>query len=98
MYEELENLHLYARSHNGLYTLFNFGLNFVLQRGEDEGVFQVWEPMKMEKKPKNSLGPSVRGDEQPIDIKLSVCKDFGNGSNRTGKRKISWQDQVALRV
>ncbi|KAI9117182.1 hypothetical protein K1719_011348 [Acacia pycnantha] len=29
---------------------------------------------------------------------ISACRSMGNGSNRTGKRKISWQDQVALRV
>ncbi|KAJ0965833.1 hypothetical protein J5N97_026971 [Dioscorea zingiberensis] len=32
------------------------------------------------------------------DIKLSICRDVGTGGNRVGKRKISWQDQVALRV
>ncbi|KAJ9141180.1 hypothetical protein P3X46_031749 [Hevea brasiliensis] len=42
----------------------------------------------------------VRGgsDEQHSDMKLSACRSVGNGSSRTGKRKISWQDQVALRV
>ncbi|XP_050386123.1 uncharacterized protein LOC126802500 [Argentina anserina] len=37
-------------------------------------------------------------DEQHSDMKLLVCRTIGNGSNRTGKRKITWQDQVALRV
>ncbi|KAG6625593.1 uncharacterized protein LOC122299511 [Carya illinoinensis] len=37
-------------------------------------------------------------DEQHNDMKLSICRNIGNGSNRAGKRKISWQDQVALRV
>ncbi len=37
-------------------------------------------------------------DEQHNDMKLSICRNIGSGSNRAGKRKISWQDQVALRV
>ncbi|KAK1417156.1 hypothetical protein QVD17_26279 [Tagetes erecta] len=33
------------------------------------------------------------------DLKLSICRNVGDGStNRSGKRKISWQDPVALRV
>lgn len=33
------------------------------------------------------------------DLKLSLCRNVGDGStNRSGKRKISWQDPVALRV
>lgn len=37
-------------------------------------------------------------DEQHNDMKLLVCRNIGNGPNRAGKRKITWQDQVALRV
>ncbi|KAE8668547.1 hypothetical protein F3Y22_tig00112293pilonHSYRG00145 [Hibiscus syriacus] len=37
-------------------------------------------------------------DWQHNDIKISTCRNTGNGPNRVGKRKISWQDQVALRV
>lgn len=40
----------------------------------------------------------VVNEEQHNDIKLSVCRNIGEGSSRAGKRKISWQDQVALRV
>ncbi|XP_076885057.1 uncharacterized protein LOC143534461 [Bidens hawaiensis] len=37
--------------------------------------------------------------EQQNDLKLSVCRNVSDGStNRSGKRKISWQDPVALRV
>ncbi|KAI7728526.1 hypothetical protein M8C21_001044 [Ambrosia artemisiifolia] len=37
--------------------------------------------------------------EQQNDLKLSICRNVGDGStNRSGKRKISWQDPVALRV
>ncbi|URE15580.1 Leucine aminopeptidase 2 [Musa troglodytarum] len=32
------------------------------------------------------------------DFKLAMCRDVGNNSNRVSKRKISWQDQVALEV
>jgi len=37
-------------------------------------------------------------EEQHHDMKLSVCRNVGNGSNSAVKRKISWQDQVVLRV
>ncbi|XP_022731250.1 uncharacterized protein LOC111285871 isoform X2 [Durio zibethinus] len=40
----------------------------------------------------------IGSDEQHNDIKISACRNTGNGPNRVGKRKISWQDQVALRV
>ncbi|KAI3715028.1 hypothetical protein L6452_21993 [Arctium lappa] len=37
--------------------------------------------------------------EQHNDLKLSMCRNVGDGStSRSGKRKISWQDPVALRV
>ncbi|CAN1328579.1 hypothetical protein LINPERPRIM_LOCUS34454 [Linum perenne] len=44
---------------------------------------------------------SLRGgiDEQHHqhnDVKLSGCRNLGNGSSRGGKRKISWQDPVAF--
>ncbi|XVE71150.1 hypothetical protein DITRI_Ditri10aG0127400 [Diplodiscus trichospermus] len=37
-------------------------------------------------------------DEQHNDIKISTCRNTGNGPNRIGKRKISWLDQVVLKV
>lgn len=37
-------------------------------------------------------------EEQQNDLKLSICRNAGEGSSRAGKRKISWQDPVALRV
>ncbi|KAL3840664.1 hypothetical protein ACJIZ3_025255 [Penstemon smallii] len=42
----------------------------------------------------------IRGlnDEQQNDLNLSICRNSGEGSSRVGKRKISWQDPVALRV
>ncbi|KAL1548937.1 hypothetical protein AAHA92_17110 [Salvia divinorum] len=42
----------------------------------------------------------IRGinEEQQNDLKLSICRNAGEGSVRAGKRKISWQDPVALRV
>lgn len=71
-----------------------FLLIFCLQT--DEELQSDSEPSRMEE-PKKSL---LRGgsDEQLNDMKLSICRNMGNGSNRAGKRKISWQDQVALRV
>ncbi|XP_039024143.1 uncharacterized protein LOC120156946 [Hibiscus syriacus] len=40
----------------------------------------------------------VGSDELHNEVKILACRNTGDGSNRTGKRKISWQDQVALRV
>uniref|UniRef100_A0A2P2LZW6 Uncharacterized protein n=1 Tax=Rhizophora mucronata TaxID=61149 RepID=A0A2P2LZW6_RHIMU len=37
-------------------------------------------------------------DEQHNDTKLLACRNIGNGSTQGSKRKISWLDQVALRV
>ncbi|OVA01339.1 hypothetical protein BVC80_1797g22 [Macleaya cordata] len=74
-------------------------LNQISNGEEEAGEFQVHEePLRMEKKPKNYL--IRRGDEQqqPSDVNLSVCREIVNGPNRSGKRKISWQDQVALKV
>ncbi|XP_020424236.1 uncharacterized protein LOC18769660 isoform X2 [Prunus persica] len=71
-----------------------FDLN---QKREEEEEFQAnCEPLRIEE-PNKSL---LRGgnDEQHTDMKLLVCRTIGNGSNRSGKRKITWQDQVALRV
>ncbi|KAK7411561.1 hypothetical protein VNO78_02996 [Psophocarpus tetragonolobus] len=62
--------------------VFNLFWCHHLQREEEELLGNI-EPMRVE--------------EQHNDIKLSVCRNV-NGSNRTVKRKISWQDQMALRV
>lgn len=40
---------------------------------------------------------TVRQDKLS-DLKLSLCRNVGDSSNRVVKRKISWQDPVALRV
>lgn len=53
-----------------------------------------WEPLKVDK-----LNKCVtEGDLVANDLKLSICRDVGKGVNRAGKRKITWQDQVALKV
>ncbi|XP_054820901.1 uncharacterized protein LOC129319846 [Prosopis cineraria] len=62
---------------------------------EEELVGDIGHMKGEERKRSTQKGAS---DEQHSDIKLSGCRNMGNGSNRTGKRKISWQDQVALRV
>ncbi|KAL8493055.1 hypothetical protein ACS0TY_024316 [Phlomoides rotata] len=47
----------------------------------------------------NSFIKSVNiSEEQQSDLKLSICRNAGESSSRPGKRKISWQDPVALRV
>ncbi|XP_010912170.1 uncharacterized protein [Elaeis guineensis] len=63
--------------------------------GEEMEEFQVeWEPLKADKLNKCS----TEGDLVANDLKLSICRDVGKGVNRAGKRKITWQDQVALKV
>ncbi|KAA8522856.1 hypothetical protein F0562_009279 [Nyssa sinensis] len=64
------------------------------QISREEEELQDCEPLRIEEA-KKSL---IRSDEQHNDLKLSICRNAGNGSNRAAKRKISWQDQVALRV
>ncbi|GMY35607.1 ribosomal RNA small subunit methyltransferase G [Fagus crenata] len=63
---------------------------------EEEELQADCEPLRADESKKSLL----RGgsDEQHNDMKLSICRNIGSGSNRAGKRKISWQDQVALRV
>ncbi|XP_061353183.1 uncharacterized protein LOC133297961 [Gastrolobium bilobum] len=72
-----------------------FDLNQISR--EEEELLGDIEPMRIEE-PKRIITQRVVNEEQHNDIKLSVCRNVGNGSNRTVKRKISWQDQVALRV
>ncbi|KAL5698989.1 hypothetical protein ACHQM5_029956 [Ranunculus cassubicifolius] len=60
------------------------------------------EPMRMEKKSVKFAINNVAG-KPPLpprqkDMKLTVCRDVRKGNNRNGKRKISLQDPVALRV
>ncbi|KAK8969592.1 Mitogen-activated protein kinase kinase kinase 3 [Platanthera guangdongensis] len=50
------------------------------------------EDMKMEKLRR------FEASSMDDDLKLSVCREIGSSSNRLGKRKVSWQDQLALRV
>ncbi|KAF3791343.1 hypothetical protein EJ110_NYTH14635 [Nymphaea thermarum] len=67
------------------------------------GVQVVWEPLRLEKKAK--MVAIEGGDTLANDLRLSICRGVGNGignndggKERMGKRKISWQDQVALKV
>ncbi|KAK7388384.1 hypothetical protein VNO78_23200 [Psophocarpus tetragonolobus] len=71
-----------------------FDLNQISR--EEEELQGNIEPMRIEEPKRSTL--RVGSDEQHNDIKLSACRSVGDGSNRAGKRKISWQDQVALRV
>lgn len=71
-----------------------FDLNQISREEEElEGDNQS---MWIEEQKKNAQ--RVVNEEQINDIKLSVCRNIGEGSSRAGKRKITWQDQVALRV
>lgn len=71
-----------------------FDLNQISR--EEEELQAIDNSVKIEEFKKSSI--RIGSDEQHDDIKVSACRDTGNGPNRVGKRKISWQDQVALRV
>ncbi|KAM7252681.1 hypothetical protein ACFE04_001108 [Oxalis oulophora] len=72
-----------------------FDLNQISREVEEE-LQANGEPESLEELKKSS----IRGgsDEQLNEMVLAACRTIGKGANRTGKRKISWQDQVALRV
>ncbi|XP_015892389.1 uncharacterized protein LOC107426660 [Ziziphus jujuba] len=71
-----------------------FDLNQISR--EEEELQANCEPLGRE----DSMKSLLRGgnDEQHNDMKLLLCRNIGNGPSRAGKRKITWQDQVALRV
>ncbi|XP_051131559.1 uncharacterized protein LOC127251750 [Andrographis paniculata] len=72
-----------------------FDLNEISTGDED-----VQNNMFEESKKSLTRGLNINNDEQQQnDLKFSMCRNPGEGSARVGsKRKISWQDPVALRV
>lgn len=73
-----------------------FDLNQISR--EEEELQAGFEPLKMEDEPKNMFSRSEHDAKNSDLVLSSMCRNDGNGSNRAGKRKISWQDQVALRA
>ncbi|KAJ8528158.1 hypothetical protein K7X08_021850 [Anisodus acutangulus] len=71
-----------------------FDLNEI-SMGEEE-TQENFEQVQLEE-PKRSFTRNLN-DNQHNDLKLLVCRNVGEGSSRAGKRKITWQDPVALRV
>ncbi|KAL4333204.1 hypothetical protein GQ457_07G037960 [Hibiscus cannabinus] len=69
-----------------------FDLNQILR--EEEELQAQTNSVRKEDFKKRSI--RIRSDEQHNDVKISACRNTGNGPNRTGKRKISWQDQVKV--
>ncbi|XP_039018069.1 uncharacterized protein LOC120149307 [Hibiscus syriacus] len=68
-----------------------------LQRKTEQEELQANDnSLRIEELKKSSI--RIGNDEQHNDIKLSTCWNTGNGPNRVGKRKITWQDPVALSV
>ncbi|GLU01339.1 hypothetical protein SLE2022_186510 [Rubroshorea leprosula] len=63
---------------------------------EEEELQTNNDSLRIEEHKKNSIGSG--SDELHNDVKLSICRSTGNGASRVGKRKITWQDQLALRV
>ncbi|KAL6523423.1 hypothetical protein OROGR_017026 [Orobanche gracilis] len=75
-----------------------FDLNEILTEDED---FQMNVETVMLEEAKRSFTRGIIVNEEhqaQNDLKLAVCRNSGEGSSRVGKRKISWQDPVALRV
>lgn len=68
-----------------------FDLNQISR--EEEELQENSEPLRFEELKKDLIS-----EDQLNDLKLSVCRNLGDGSSRVPKRKISWQDPVALRV
>lgn len=56
-----------------------------------------FEPLNFEDAKRGGLIQNTN-DDQHRDLKLSICRNVGEGTSRVEKRKISWQDPVALRV
>ncbi|GMI97124.1 INO80-BINDING PROTEIN 2B [Hibiscus trionum] len=75
-------------------TALVFDLNQIST--EEEELHANDNSMRIEELKKSSN--RIENDEQYNNIKLFACWNTGNGPNRVGKRKITWQDQVALRV
>ncbi|CAD5184282.1 unnamed protein product [Musa acuminata subsp. malaccensis] len=63
-----------------------------LPSGEDVDFQSHMESLKPEMSERHSM------DGGPNNRKFAVCRDEGSSSNRASKRKITWQDQVALKV
>ncbi|XP_022988590.1 uncharacterized protein LOC111485789 [Cucurbita maxima] len=63
---------------------------------EEEELQTRYEPLSVVELKKSLLQGG--NDEQQNNIKILACRGIGDGPSRAGKRKISWQDQVALRV
>ncbi|KAL6523512.1 hypothetical protein OROGR_017115 [Orobanche gracilis] len=75
-----------------------FDLNEILTEDED---FQMnVETVMLEEAKRSFTRGIIVNEEQQTqnDLKLAICRNSGEGSSRVGKRKISWQDPVALRV
>ncbi|KAJ8527077.1 hypothetical protein K7X08_029554 [Anisodus acutangulus] len=66
-----------------------------LQIGKEEPQAN-FEPLNFEE-PKRGLIQNMN-DDQHRDLKLSICRNVGEGTSRVEKRKILWEDPVALRV
>lgn len=71
-----------------------FDLNEISTGDED---FQTYAEAIKYEEAKRSLMRHPN-DEVPNDLLLSICRNTGEGPSRVGKRKISWQDPVALGV
>ncbi|XXG51828.1 hypothetical protein AAC387_Pa03g0312 [Persea americana] len=72
-------------------------LNASLLGGEEEaGMLKLdREPLRVDKKLKRCSTTKVAAPAS--NVNFSISRDVGNGSDRSAKRRVSWQDPVALR-
>lgn len=70
-----------------------FDLNEISTEEEPRWNFEPMMPEELEKS-------MTRGgvNEEQHDLRISLCRNAGEGTSRARKPKISWQDPVALRV
>ncbi|KAL8133317.1 hypothetical protein AgCh_008685 [Apium graveolens] len=82
----------------------------VLDLTRNEATFSIKQPTEKSKAPIFDLNQRLVEEEEHqdncemvkqdklSDLHLSLCRNVGDNSSRVVKRKISWQDPVALRV
>nr|GMD25918.1 Serine/threonine-protein kinase irlE [Ipomoea batatas] len=70
-----------------------FDLNVISTEEEQRWNIDPTLPEELEKSMTRGIN-----EDQHNDLRISLCRNAGEGSSRARKPKISWQDPVALRV
>lgn len=66
------------------------GTNALLDLNKDAEELEEWQSLRTDRLTMSSTMTN--------DLKLPLCRDIGNEASQSGRRKISWQDQLPLRV